>query len=64
VSVPGWNGSRRQQKVDEVLKLDFDRRLMVQFRGSLVTSDADGWRIAISATFHGITKFKQGFEPS
>ena len=24
----------------EVLKLDFDRRLMVQFRGSVVTSDA------------------------
>src|SRR5271154_2098629 len=25
---------------DEVLKLDFDRRVMLQFRGSLVTSDA------------------------
>ena len=25
---------------DEVLKLDFDRRLTVQFRGSVVTSDA------------------------
>src|SRR4029077_15571497 len=25
---------------DEILKLDFDRRLMLQFRGSLVTSDA------------------------
>jgi Transposase DDE domain group 1 len=24
---------------DEVLKLDFDRRLMLQFRGSVVTSD-------------------------
>jgi hypothetical protein len=25
---------------DEVFKLDFDRRLMLQFRGSVVTSDA------------------------
>jgi hypothetical protein len=25
---------------DGVLKLDFDRRLLVQFRGSVVTSDA------------------------
>jgi hypothetical protein len=25
---------------DEVLKLDFDRRLMLQFRGFVVTSDA------------------------
>src|SRR6476619_6404828 len=25
---------------DEILKLDFDRRLMLQFRGSVVTSDA------------------------
>src|ERR1700758_5415234 len=25
---------------DEVLKLDFDRRLMLQFRGPVVTSDA------------------------
>jgi hypothetical protein len=31
---------------DEVLKLDFDRRLMVQFRGSVVTSDPDYWRTA------------------
>ena len=25
---------------DEILKLNFDRRLMLQFRGSMVTSDA------------------------
>ena len=25
---------------DEILKLDFDRRLMLQFRGSVVTCDA------------------------
>jgi hypothetical protein len=25
---------------DEILKLDFNRRLMLQFRGSVVTSDA------------------------
>jgi hypothetical protein len=27
---------------DGVLKLDFDRRLMLQFRGSVVTSDVLG----------------------
>jgi hypothetical protein len=28
------------------IRLDFDRRLMVQFRGSVVTSDADCWPTA------------------
>ena len=28
------------ESYDAVLKLDFDRRLMLQFRGSLVASDA------------------------
>ena len=32
--------TRRVNRNDEVLKLDFDRRLMLQFRGSVVTSDA------------------------
>ena len=31
-----------------VLSLDFDRRLLVQFRGSVVTSDAGCLRIANS----------------
>jgi Transposase DDE domain group 1 len=28
------------ESIDEILRLDFDRRLMVQFRGAVVTSDA------------------------
>jgi hypothetical protein len=35
---------------DGALKLDFDRRLMLQFRGSVVTSDPDCWPIANSRT--------------
>jgi hypothetical protein len=35
---------------DEILKLDFDRRLMLQFRGYVVTSDAGRWPIANSTT--------------
>ena len=35
----GGDGDRGKSK-DEILKLDFDRRLMLQFRGSVVTSDA------------------------
>ena len=36
---------------DEVLKLDFDRRLMLQFRGSVVTSDC--WHTLNSTTHSG-----------
>ena len=28
------------ESTGEILRLDFDRRLMIQFRGSVVTSDA------------------------
>src|ERR1700758_4458044 len=28
------------ESTDEILRLDFDRRLMLQFRGAVVTSDA------------------------
>ena len=39
---------------DGGLKLDFDRRLMLQFRGSVVTSDMqDCWRTANSTTRSG-----------
>jgi hypothetical protein len=38
---------------DGALKFDFDRRLMVQFRGSLVTPMRDCWRTANSTTHLG-----------
>ena len=33
-------GNPPGESVDAPLRLDFDRRLLVQFRGSVVTSDA------------------------
>jgi hypothetical protein len=36
----GGHGAPDGESKDGVLKLDFERRLMVQFRGSVVTSDA------------------------
>ena len=36
---PSWR-TRRVNSNDGGLRLDFDRRLMIQFRGSVVTSDA------------------------
>ena len=35
---PSWR-TRRVKSNDGALRLDFDRRLMLQFRGSIVTSD-------------------------
>lgn len=34
------NGFATRQTDNGILRLDFDRRVMVQFRGSVVTSDA------------------------
>ena len=38
---------------DEVLKLDFDRRLMLQFRGSVVSPMPDCWHTVNSTTHSG-----------
>ena len=34
----------------EALRLDFDRRLMLQYRGTVVASDAGCWPIGTSTT--------------
>src|SRR5215469_3075885 len=37
----GWRwGTRRVKRIGGALRLDFDRHLLLQFRGSAITSDA------------------------